>query len=195
MKKKIMSVLVAAMMVAATAVPAFAADTVKIGVYEPASGDNGAGGKQETLGVQYANSVTPTVEIDGKEYDVELDIVDNESSNDKGPSAAAQLVSDKVSIVLGSMVQVYLLQHLIFSKMVGFRHLESAVPTRRSHRETHIISVSASLIRSRVLYLPTLQKIISVQRKLMYLPNLAMTILLVWAITSPKHLKNLAENV
>ena len=102
MKKKIMSVLVAAMMVAATAVPAFAADTVKIGVYEPASGDNGAGGKQETLGVQYANSVTPTVEIDGKEYDVELDIVDNESSNDKGPSAAAQLVSDKVSIVLGS---------------------------------------------------------------------------------------------
>ena len=89
-------------MVAGTAVTAFAADTVKIGVYEPASGDNGAGGKQETLGVQYANSVAPTVEIDGKEYTVELDIVDNESSNDKGPSAAATLVSDGVSIVLGS---------------------------------------------------------------------------------------------
>lgn len=92
----------AAAMVAATAVPAFAADTVKIGVYEPASGDNGAGGKQETLGIQYANSLTPTVEIDGTEYKVELDIVDNESSNDKGPSAASQLVSDGVSIVLGS---------------------------------------------------------------------------------------------
>ena len=102
MKKKLMSVLLAAAMVAATAVPAFAADTVKIGVYEPASGDNGAGGKQETLSIQYANSETPTVEIDGKEYTVELDIVDNESSNDKGPSAAAQLVSDGVSIVLGS---------------------------------------------------------------------------------------------
>ena len=102
MKKKLMSVLLAAAMVAATAVPAFAADTVKIGVYEPASGDNGAGGKQETLGIQYANSETPTVEIDGKEYTVELDIVDNESSTDKGPSAAAQLVSDGVSIVLGS---------------------------------------------------------------------------------------------
>lgn len=102
MKKKLMSVLLAAAMVAATAVPAFAADTVKIGVYEPASGDNGAGGKQETLGIQYANSETPTVEIDGKEYTVELDIVDNESSNDKGPSAATQLVSDGVSIVLGS---------------------------------------------------------------------------------------------
>lgn len=34
---------------------------VKIGVYEPASGDNGAGGKQETLGVEYAYSVSPTV--------------------------------------------------------------------------------------------------------------------------------------
>lgn len=89
-------------MAAATAVPAFAADTVKIGVYEPASGDNGAGGKQETLGIQYANSETDTVEIDGTEYKVELDIVDNESSNDKGPSAASQLVSDGVSIVLGS---------------------------------------------------------------------------------------------
>lgn len=106
MKKRLLSVLMTAAMavtmVAGTAVTAFAADTVKIGVYEPASGDNGAGGKQETLGVQYANSVAPTVEIDGTEYTVELDIVDNESSNDKGPSAAATLVSDGVSIVLGS---------------------------------------------------------------------------------------------
>lgn len=106
MKKRVLAVLlsaaVAASMVAATAATAFAADTVKIGVYEPASGDNGAGGKQETLGIQYANSVQPTVEIDGKEYNVELDIVDNESSNDKGPSAASKLVSDGVSVVLGS---------------------------------------------------------------------------------------------
>lgn len=75
---------------------------IKIGVYEPASGDNGAGGKQETLGIQYANSVQPTVDINGETYQVELDIVDNQSSNDKGPSAAQQLVSDGVSVVLGS---------------------------------------------------------------------------------------------
>ena len=75
---------------------------VKIGVYEPASGDNGAGGKQETLGMQYANSVQPTVEIGGETYTVQLDIVDNQSSTDKGPSAAQQLVSDGVSVVLGS---------------------------------------------------------------------------------------------
>ncbi len=102
MKKRIVSVLMIASMAAMTMSAAAFADTVKIGVYEPASGDNGAGGKQETLGMQYANSVCPTVEIDGVEYDVELDIQDNQSSNDKGPSAASQLVSDGVSLVLGS---------------------------------------------------------------------------------------------
>ncbi|MCQ2591790.1 MAG: ABC transporter substrate-binding protein [Treponema sp.] len=75
---------------------------VKIGVYEPASGDNGAGGKQETLGVQYANTVTPTVDIAGKTYKVQLEIVDNESSNDKAVTAASELVSKGVSVVLGS---------------------------------------------------------------------------------------------
>ncbi len=75
---------------------------VKIGVYEPASGDNGAGGKQETLGVQYANTVTPAVTIGGTEYKVQLEIVDNESSNDKAVTAASDLVSKGVSVVLGS---------------------------------------------------------------------------------------------
>ncbi len=78
------------------------ADVIKIGVFEPASGDNGAGGKQETLGVQYANDETNTVEIGGKTYNVKLEIVDNESSNDKAPTAAQNLVSKGVSIVLGS---------------------------------------------------------------------------------------------
>lgn len=78
------------------------AKVVKIGVFEPASGDNGAGGKQETLGVQFANEVTPTVEIGGEEYEVQLVIVDNESSTDKAASAANSLVSSGVSIVLGT---------------------------------------------------------------------------------------------
>lgn len=103
MKKKMFSVILSAAMAASMvcAVPAFA-ETVKIGVYEPASGDNGAGGKQETLGMQYAQTITPTVEIGGVTYDVELDIVDNESNNDKAVSAASKLVTDGVSIVLGS---------------------------------------------------------------------------------------------
>ncbi len=77
-------------------------NTIKIGVYEPQSGANGAGGKQEILGMQYANSKTPTVEIGGKTYDVKLVISDNESSNDKAVSAASKLVAEKCSVVLGS---------------------------------------------------------------------------------------------
>ncbi len=42
------------------------------------------------------------VKIGGQEYSVQLEIVDNESSNDKGPSAASSLVSAGVSVVLGS---------------------------------------------------------------------------------------------
>ncbi len=75
---------------------------VKIGIYEPASGDNGAGGKQETLGAIYANEEMPKVKIGDKEYKVQLIRVDNESSNDKAVTAASELVSKGVSVVLGS---------------------------------------------------------------------------------------------
>ena len=61
--KKLIALVLAVMML----VPAFAmADNViKIGVFEPSTGDNGAGGKQEILGIQYANSLKPTVNIGG----------------------------------------------------------------------------------------------------------------------------------
>ncbi len=105
--KKILALLLVVVMVFALAACGGSAkqsesNTVTIGVFEPASGDNGAGGKQETLGVQYANSVQPTVEIGGKTYNVVVKYVDNESSNDKAPSAAAELVNAGCSIVLGS---------------------------------------------------------------------------------------------
>ncbi len=114
--KKLVAILLALVLVAsfaACAAPAATAPTaaeepasgnpvVKIGIYEPASGDNGAGGKQETLGIEYAYSVSPTVEINGTTYDVQLVKVDNESSNDKAASAASTLVSAGVSVVLGS---------------------------------------------------------------------------------------------
>ena len=75
---------------------------VKIGVFEPQTGDNGAGGKQEVLGMQYANYVQPTVEIGGETYDVKLEIVDNRTTAENGPSAASELMNRGVSIVLGS---------------------------------------------------------------------------------------------
>ncbi len=104
MKKILAIVLVLVLALSMCACGGSKADSnvVKIGVFEPQSGDNGAGGKQEILGMQYANSVQPTVEIGGKEYKVELVYADNASSNDKAPTAAQTLVSSGVSVVLGS---------------------------------------------------------------------------------------------
>ena len=98
MKKILALVLVLMLSISAVAM----AETIKIGVFEPASGDNGAGGKQEVIGIEYANSLVPTVEIGGATYDVELVIVDNQSATDKAVSAAQELVDAGVSIVLGS---------------------------------------------------------------------------------------------
>lgn len=75
---------------------------IKIGIFEPASGENAGGGKQEVLGMRYAHSVTPTVNINGETYNVELVEVDNQSDTSKAVTAAQSLVSSKVSVVLGS---------------------------------------------------------------------------------------------
>ena len=75
---------------------------VRIGVFEPSTGDSGPGGKQEMLGMQYANQETPTVEVGGETYRVELVYADNGSDAAKAPTAAAELVSKDVALVLGS---------------------------------------------------------------------------------------------
>ena len=97
--KKVLAIVLAMMLVLSAAAMA---ETVKIGVFEPASGDSGAGGKQEMLGMQFANKETPTVEIGGTTYDVELVYADNGSDTTKAPSAANALVDAGVSVVLGS---------------------------------------------------------------------------------------------
>ena len=102
MKKILALVLVLMLAFSAVAMAETATETVRIGVFEPASGDSGAGGKQEILGMQYANYVQPTVEIGGTTYNVELVYADNQSSTSTAPSAAQQLVSEGVSVVLGS---------------------------------------------------------------------------------------------
>ena len=103
--KKIIALLLAAVMVMclfAGCASSGGSKVIKIGVFEPQSGDNGAGGKQEVLGMQYANYVQPTVDINGETYKVQLEVVDNRTAAENGPSAAAELVNKGVSIVLGS---------------------------------------------------------------------------------------------
>lgn len=75
---------------------------IKIGVFEPTTGENGGGGFQEVLGIRYANQIHPTVTIGGEEYKVELVEVDNKSDKTEAVNAAQKLVSEKVSVVLGS---------------------------------------------------------------------------------------------
>jgi len=77
-------------------------DTIKIGVFEPTTGENGGGGMQEVLGVRFANTVAPTVTIDGKEYKIELIEVDNQSDKTAAVTAAQSLISQGVVAVIGS---------------------------------------------------------------------------------------------
>lgn len=113
--KKVMAMLMAGVMAmgltacaagsadgAGAAAPSSSGDTIRIGVFEPSTGDSASGGKKEILGMQYANAETPTVEVGGKTYNVELVMADNGSSADKAPSAASELVGKDVSLILGS---------------------------------------------------------------------------------------------
>lgn len=78
------------------------AKVIKIGAFEPTTGENGGGGLQELMGMRYANKTHPTVKIGGEEYKVELVEVDNKSDKTEAVNAAQKLVSEKVSVVLGS---------------------------------------------------------------------------------------------
>lgn len=74
-------------------------DVIKIGVFEPLTGANAAGGALELEGIKLANKLHPTVL--GKK--VELVILDNKSDKVEAANAATRLVDqDKVPVVLGS---------------------------------------------------------------------------------------------
>lgn len=75
---------------------------IKVGVFEPTTGENGGGGQLEVDGIKYANQVKPTVTIGGEEYKVELVISDNKSDKSEAANAASYLVNEGVSVVLGS---------------------------------------------------------------------------------------------
>lgn len=74
-------------------------DVIRIGVFEPMTGANAAGGALEVEGVQLANRLYP--EVLGKK--IELVIVDNKSDPVDAASAAALLVEkEKVAAIIGS---------------------------------------------------------------------------------------------
>ena len=74
-------------------------DVIKIGVFEPMTGANAAGGELEVEGIRLANRLYP--EVLGKK--VELVIVDNKSDAVEAASAAALLVEkEQVAAIIGS---------------------------------------------------------------------------------------------
>ena len=74
-------------------------DVIKIGVFEPLTGANAAGGELEVEGVELANQLRP--EVLGKK--IELVIADNKSDKAEATTAAARLIEkDKVVAILGS---------------------------------------------------------------------------------------------
>ena len=87
---------------AAVAGTPISGNTIKIGVFEPTTGENGGGGMQEVLGIRYANKVAPTVDINGTTYNIELVEVDNQSDKTAAVTAAQSLISSGVVGVLGS---------------------------------------------------------------------------------------------
>lgn len=75
---------------------------IKIGVFEPSSGENAAGGKQETLGIRYAHSVMPEVQVGDTTYKIELIEADNQSDPLIAPATAQSLIDKGASVVLGT---------------------------------------------------------------------------------------------
>ncbi|NRT88451.1 ABC transporter substrate-binding protein [Clostridium beijerinckii] len=74
-------------------------DVIKIGVFEPMTGANAAGGQLEAEGAKLANKIYPTVL--GKK--VELVFADNKSDKVEAASAAANLIEQEhVNAIIGS---------------------------------------------------------------------------------------------
>lgn len=74
-------------------------DVIKIGVFEPMTGANAAGGELEVEGVKLANKLYPTVL--GKK--IELVYADNKSDKVEAASAASNLIEqEKVNAIIGS---------------------------------------------------------------------------------------------
>ena len=111
--KKVSSLLVAALILSALMAGCSGGDTageedalpetIKIGVFEPFTGANAAGGELEKQGIDLAYELYPTVTIDGTEIPVELEYADNKSDRIESENAAKKLVEDfGAHIVLGS---------------------------------------------------------------------------------------------
>ncbi len=73
-----------------------------IGVYQPLTGAEAEGGKKELLGIRYANTVCPKVDINGVSYTVQLLELDNASDVETAKLDGKYFVNENVIAVIGS---------------------------------------------------------------------------------------------
>jgi branched-chain amino acid transport system substrate-binding protein len=115
----LMFVLVAGLVFAGGEQEQGSSDVIKIGVFEPMTGANAAGGAMEVEGIKLANKLYP--EVLGKK--VEVVIVDNKSDKVEAANAAARLVDkEKVTAIIGSWGSS-------FSMAAGSIVKEAQIPT------------------------------------------------------------------
>ncbi|MDR0760448.1 MAG: ABC transporter substrate-binding protein [Treponema sp.] len=109
--KKMAKIMMVTVFCIALVLPVFAgggsqaagADVIRIGVFEPMTGANAAGGAMEVEGIRLANELNPTVTVGGKTYKVELVVADNKSDKVEAATAVQRLIdADKVTLILGS---------------------------------------------------------------------------------------------
>ena len=94
--KKLFTAAILTMCVAGTA---FAAEPIKIGIYQPLTGQNAFAGQLEVDGVRLAHKLKPTV----LGRNVELVVVDNKSDKVESANAVTRLTSkDKVVGIIGT---------------------------------------------------------------------------------------------
>ena len=74
---------------------------VKIGLFEPITGDNALYGNYERLGVEYARTVRPSAIINGEAHTVQLLVKDNQSSVVESVYVARELAAENVAVALG----------------------------------------------------------------------------------------------
>lgn len=99
MKRYVFALSVICLFVFVFSVPAFAQNTIRVGVFLPMTGGVAAYGQEEWEGIQVANQMQPTVL--GKK--VELFLVDEKSDRIEAANAVSRLIqNNKVVAILGS---------------------------------------------------------------------------------------------
>jgi len=78
-------------------------NVVRIGVFQPLTGANAAGGTMELAGTTFAHEMQPYVYVNGVRHDVELFIVDNRSDRVEAPLVVERLISHyNVDVIIGT---------------------------------------------------------------------------------------------